>query len=86
MKINQFIAIFQAYRRSRGLCRLVVSMALVAMVLPVGGCWGSAGGEGTVDISSSKAASYTNSNPDLAKAASARGKGVVDKAEKSRRK
>jgi hypothetical protein len=86
MKNNHFITIYQAFRRLRGLGRLIVAMAMAAPILPLGGCWGSAGGEGTVDIARAKGASYTNPNPDIAKAASARRKGVLGEAQKSRRK
>jgi hypothetical protein len=67
--------------------RLVVSMAMAAFLVPLGGCWvgGSSGGEGTVDISRAKEASL--SNPDMSKAAAARGKGEVvgDALKKGRR-
>jgi hypothetical protein len=84
MKNNDFIKCCCTYRRLGGLDRL----AIVTLVCLLGGCSGSgsAGGVGTVDISSAKAAAVTSSNPDMAKAASARGKGLTGTAQKTRRK
>jgi hypothetical protein len=84
MKNNDFIKSCCIYRRLGRLDRL----AIVTLVCLLGGCsgCGSAGGVGTVDISSAKAAAVTSSNPDMAKAASARGKGLTDTAQKTRRK
>jgi hypothetical protein len=84
MNGNHLITILRTGLQPHGLGRLAVAAALAAMILPLGGC--SAGGEGTVDISSAKAASYVNTNPDMAKAAAARGKGVTGTALKTGRK
>ena len=81
---NHLITIRRTGLQQRGLGGLAVTVALAAMILPLGGC--SAGGEGTVDISSAKAASYVNTNPDFAKAAAARGKGLTGTALKTGRK
>jgi hypothetical protein len=80
------VAAYEARAQSRWSSRVIVALALAAFICPLGGCFGagSAGGEGTVDIASAKAA--TNSNPDMAKAAASRGKaGIVDAQKKARR-
>jgi hypothetical protein len=84
MKNNDFIKSACTYRRLGGLDGL----AIATLVCLLGGCSGSgsAGGVGTVDISSAKAAALTSSNPDIANAASARGKGLTGTAQKTRRK
>jgi hypothetical protein len=84
LKNDYLITVLRACVRSRGPGRFVVAMALAVAILPLGGCWRSAGGEGTVDISSAKSAS--KSNPHTAKAASARNKGGIAKAQKTRRR
>jgi hypothetical protein len=60
---------------SRRAGRLIIATALAALVLPLGGCggMGSSTGEGTVDLSQSKEAG--TSNPEISKAAAARGTG-----------
>ena len=84
MKYSYLSTVYRSGRRPHGPGRLTVATALAAMILPLGGC--STGGEGTVDISSAKAASYVNSNPDMAKAAAARAKGVTGAALKTGRR
>jgi hypothetical protein len=84
MNKNHLITIIRTGLQRHGLGHLAVTAALATMTLPLGGC--SAGGEGTVDISSAKSASYVNTNPDFAKAAAARGKGVAGTALKTGRK
>jgi hypothetical protein len=80
------IAVLPAYGLQCVVGRVMASMALAALIVPLGGCWSSAGGGGTVDIARAKAASYTNSNPEMVKAAAARGKGLTGTAQKSRPK
>jgi hypothetical protein len=84
MNNNYCITFLHVCERSRGLGRLVGAMAMVALILPLGGCWGSAGGEGTIDIASAR--SVSGSNPNTTKAAFARDKGGIGKAQKARRK
>jgi hypothetical protein len=65
--------------------RLVAGTALAVFISALGGCSsGSAVGEGTIDVSSAKAA--LGSNPNIAKAAAARGKAGMSDAQKTRRK
>jgi hypothetical protein len=78
---------FPHSERRRPLGRLVVAVALAAVMYPFGGCsnGGSAAGEGTVDLSSAKEAS--RSNPEISKAAAVRGKaGIGDFQKKTRRR
>ena len=65
---------------------IVLAMALAAFTSPLGGCsnGGSAGGEGTIDVSSARQAA--SSNPDIARAAAVRGKAGMADAQKTRRK
>jgi hypothetical protein len=69
--------------RSRGTSRWLAAIALAALISPLCGCsdGGSGGtGAGTVDVSRAKEAASTN--PDLAKAAAARGAGGIGDAQK----
>ena len=70
--------------RRRG--RLIALFALSAIVTPLLGCdvGGSATGEGTVDLSRAKESAA--SNPDIAKAAAARGKATIGDALKTPRR
>jgi hypothetical protein len=79
------ISVIPAYGLTHVLARVMAAMVLASVILPLGGCWGSAG-EGTIDIARARAASYTNANPQAAKAASARARGLTGTAQKSRRK
>jgi hypothetical protein len=65
-------------RPSHGTPRLLVLVALAAMIAPLWGCGDGAGGAGggSVDISAAKDAAKIN--PEIAKAAAARGLGVGD--------
>ncbi len=75
------------FRRLHGLDLLVLATIVAMLVTILEGCsGGSTEGVGTVNISSAKAASAANSNPDMAKAASAHGKGLTGTAQKTRRK
>jgi hypothetical protein len=72
------IAVDRTTRPSGGTRPLLVMVALAAMIAPLAGCGDGAGGTGggTVDIASAKDKAKTN--PDIAKAAAARGAGVGD--------
>jgi hypothetical protein len=67
--------------------RLLAVIAASAFMLPLGGCSGEGTGgtgEGTVDISHAKDAA--NTNPDMAKAAAARGAGGIGDTQKGGKK
>ena len=71
--------------RSRRPARALAAIALAAFILPLAGCSvDGSGGEGTVDISRAKAAA--SSNPDMAKAAAARGASGIGGAQKGAEK
>jgi hypothetical protein len=65
-------------------------VALAAMIAPLGGCSEEGGGTGagTVDISQAKNAAKDAAvnNPDIAKAAAARNKGVLGDSQKGGKK
>ena len=62
---------------SRRQGRCLAAIALAAFISPLGGCSdGSGGGDGSVDISKAKEAAKVN--PDIAKAAAARGGALGD--------